>query len=130
MKTFSAQVIFLTIMLLVVLFLAAILPPHWKNVDGFQSYTSSTSTDFKPMDTLNTNIMGEEQPCVNTVGGLHCKGGDDATVGQIDKFYGFPSDMNCQASGLTKSNGNVCLDNVTTQLLTSRGGNFSWSEYK
>jgi hypothetical protein len=34
-----------------------------------------------------------------------------------------PSDVQCQASGLTKSGGNVCLDETTSKLITTRGGN-------
>ena len=136
--TFSGQVIFLSILVAIVLILAALLPPKFQNVEGFSGARSSrmlnySAVDGSAIDTFNNNSLtnGGENPkqsCVRTVGGLHCNGGDDATVGKIDRFYGLPSDSSCAGSSLTKGNGNICLDDSTHKLLTSRGGNVTWGD--
>jgi hypothetical protein len=41
----------------------------------------------------------------------------------IDAYYSAQSDMSCEGSGLTKGRGNLCLDKLQHQLLTTRGGN-------
>lgn len=41
----------------------------------------------------------------------------------IDTYYSAQSDMSCEGSGLTKGQGNLCLDKLQKQLLTTRGGN-------
>jgi len=127
-KTFSGQVIFLSVMFLVVLILAALLPFQWTSkIDGFtpsSKMVNYASVGGQPVDTLNNHLLSTDASCTRTIGGLHCNGGDNASVGGIDVFYGLSSDMSCGPSNLTKSGGNVCLDPTTTQLLTSRGGNF------
>jgi hypothetical protein len=116
---FSFQIVFLISMVIAVLILAALISPIWSPVEGYTSYVDYASLNGK------TQIGSSLTPtdCTQTVGGLHCDGGDDATVGQLDRFYGLPSDVQCQASGLTKSGGNVCLDETTSKLITTRGGN-------
>jgi hypothetical protein len=136
--TFSGQVIFLIILVAIVLILAALLPPKMQNVEGFSGVRSSkmlsySAVDGSAIDTFNNNSLSNggqnpNQSCVRTIGGLHCNGGDDATVGQIDRFYSLPSDTSCAGSSLTKGNGNICLDDSTKQLLTSRGGNVTWGD--
>jgi len=137
--TFSGQVVFLTILVAIVLILAALLPPRLQKIEGFSSggarsrMLTYSAIDGQAMDTFNNNALtnnGENptQTCVRTIGGLHCNGGDDATVGKIDPFYGLPSDSLCAGSSLTKGNGNICLDETTQQLLTSRGGNVTWGD--
>jgi len=50
--------------------------------------------------------------------------GDDKP---IDKFSGTRGDINCDgiSSGLTNSKGGLCLNDIQTQLLRTRGGNAS-----
>ena len=134
--TFSGQVIFLIILVVIVVILAALLPPRMKNVEGFSGARSSrmlnyASVDGRPIDSFNNNNLqygGEnaKKSCVRAAGGLYCNGGDDATLGKIDKFYSMKSDTSCPGSGLSKGNGNICLDKTTKGLLTSRGGNVTW----
>jgi hypothetical protein len=122
MKTFSAQVIFLIVLVLVVLFLASILPPR---VDGFVSYSDLAGNSVDTSHVTATASVPTTTECQQTFDGLHCGiEKDSKSVGDLDPFYGFKSDMHCQHSGLMKSNGNVCLDDNTYHLLTTRGGNY------
>jgi hypothetical protein len=127
---FTGQVFFLIGLIVVVLLLAALLPPQLMAVDGFTGRTVDyASLNEKPLDTLNQNTLaGAAAPCVQTMGGLHCNGGDDAGLGAIDSFYGLPSSTTCSGSGLTRSGGNVCLDKTTSHLMTTRGGNITWGD--
>lgn len=123
--------LFLIIFLVVIVGLSSILPPFFINVEGFYSIPYSTYDGAKPIDTYVSNLLTQtkETQCqqfagkkLNDVNGLFC---NSTYTGGIDQFYGLSSSPTCQGSGLTKSNGNLCLDDKTYNLLTTRGGNLS-----
>jgi hypothetical protein len=104
-------------------FLSAVLPPL--HLEGFRSTTYSTYSDNKSIDSGISHLIDptKETQCKKIFGfdGLFCN--PESTNGGIDVMYGLPSNSTCPGSGLTKSNGNLCLDKKTLDLMTSRGGN-------
>lgn len=44
---------------------------------------------------------------------------------RIDPFFGVKSSQECQGSGYTKGNGNICLTDSLKKDLTTRGGNIT-----
>jgi hypothetical protein len=150
MKFLSAGAIFLILFLVIIVFLSAVLPANvlsWldleggfkksvspfsfgSNKEGFTTTTTySTYLDNKPIDSGISNLIdpSKEKDCKKIKGfnGLFCN--PTELNGGLDVFYGLPSNSTCEGSGLTKSNGNVCLDKASYNLLTTRGGNSTGS---
>jgi hypothetical protein len=93
--------------------------------EGFESplkYTDATT--YQATDTLVNNLLQpSNQTCKKVIGmnGLFCQPFVADNI--IDPLFGTESSTTCAGSGLTKSNGNVCLNDKQYKLLTTRGGN-------
>jgi hypothetical protein len=128
MKYLSPNAKFLIIFLIIIVLLSAILHPfliRYGLVEGFHSTTYSTYSNNQSIDSGVSLLVDptKETQCKKIFGfdGLFCN--PDSIKGGLDVFYGLPSNSTCPGSGLTKSNGNVCLNNDAYNLLTTRGGN-------
>jgi hypothetical protein len=135
MKYLSPNAIFLIVFLLVIVFLSAVLPPFFIQLEGFdmignlfkkkeEGFTEySTNSEHKPLDSRGSQMIGGyTSECSKIFGfdGLFCQ---PSANKELDVMYNLPSNNTCESSGLTKSNGNVCLDKEAHRLLTTRGGN-------
>lgn len=128
MKYLSPNATFLIIFLVLIVFLSAILQPfllQYGLMEGFRSTTYSTYSNNQSIDSGVSLLIdpSKESQCKKIFGfdGLFCN--PESTKGGIDVFYGLPSNSTCPGSGLTKSNGNICLNTDSYNLLTTRGGN-------
>lgn len=125
MKYLSTHALFLIAFLVIIVLLSAILPPlHIEGLRGM-STNYSTYVDNQPIDSGVSLLIdpNKERDCKKIYGfdGLYCN--PKNLNSGIDILYGLPSNSTCAGSGLTKSNGNVCLDSTSLKLLTTRGGN-------
>jgi len=132
MRFLSSGATFLILFLIVIVFLSAVLPPFFINIESpipwieaFRSTPYSTYDENQDIDSRVSNLIDptKERQCKKIYGfdGLYCN--PDSLNGGIDVFYGLKSNTSCAGSGLIKSNGNLCLDKASYDLLTSRGGN-------
>jgi len=97
----------------------------------YSSYPTNEAIDSKKtmlIDTSSSSTSTKPQ-CGKVWGlnGLFCT--PDVADKLIDVFYSAKSDMNCAGTGLTKGQGNLCLDKVQQSLLSSRGGNADTLDY-
>jgi hypothetical protein len=93
--------------------------------EGFHSLNYSTVQGNKPIDSGISMLIDQNngKQCKKIFGfdGLFCA--PDSLNNGIDPFYGLSSSSTCAGSGLTKTGGNLCLNDTTYGLLTTRGGN-------
>lgn len=98
-----------------------------KHTLEYSSYPNNDSIDTKKTMLIDAsaNKTSDKPQCGKIWGlnGIFCT--PYIADNLIDVFYSAKSDMNCTGSGLTKGQGNLCLDKVQQTLLTSRGGNAS-----
>jgi hypothetical protein len=130
MKYLSAGALFLISTLVIIVFLSAVLPPKMPWAEGFATAPYSTFSANQPIDSGISYLIDptKEKECKKIYGfdGLFCN--PESGNKGIDVFYGLPSNSTClTGSGLTKSNGNLCLDGAAFKLLTTRGGNATGS---
>ena len=85
----------------------------------------STYPEGQALDSDLSKIIDEAKvpKCGKVWGfnGVFCE--PEVSDTMIDALYSAQSDMSCEGSGLTKGRGNLCLDKVQRDLLTTRGGN-------
>jgi len=136
MKYLSPNATFLIVFLLVIVFLSAVLPPFFLQLEGFGMMENifrkkegfsrmeySTYSGNQALDSHQSQtIGGNTSECSKIFGfdGLFCQPSSNK---ELDVMYNLPSNGTCEGSGLTKSNGNICLDKEAHRLLTTRGGN-------
>ena len=100
--------------------------PYRENYQNIKPLTYSTAKENKPLD-VYINMMENQSPvdCKKVMGmnGLFCKPYVADNI--IDPMFGIDSSVDCAGSGLTKSKGNICLNQAQNTLLTTRGGNAS-----
>ena len=88
---------------------------------NYSSYPDNLPIDTKIPFLIDENKRKETKK--NKVWGFQGLFESADTNEFIDPFYKAKSDNTCEGSGLTKENGNLCLDNTQRKLLTTRGGN-------
>lgn len=84
----------------------------------------STTKDNSALDTYIDMMRTQSNvECKRVMGfdGLFCKPYVADAI--IDPLFAVDSSPTCAGSGLTKGNGNICLNPTQFQLLTTRGGN-------
>jgi hypothetical protein len=127
MKFLSPNATFLIVFLVGVLFLSAVFPYQFANLEGFTSTGYTSYTDDKPMDSNISMLLNPttDTQCKKIYGfdGLFCSPAAPNT--EIDPFHPLKSGSTCSGLGLTKAGGSVCLDENTLNLLHTRGGNSS-----
>jgi hypothetical protein len=74
--------------------------------------------DYNPKKTPSKKVFGFD--------GLYNDPQGDET--KLDYFSDAKGDLACQGSGLTNSQGSLCLDATMTRLLSTRGGNAKGGE--
>ena len=93
--------------------------PNKRNIE-YSAYPEGQPLDSglsKMIDKAQTPQCGK----VWGFNGVFCE--PEVSDTMIDAFYSASSDESCEGSGLTKGRGNLCLDKLQRQLLTTRGGN-------
>jgi hypothetical protein len=99
MRFLSAGAVFLILFLIVIVFLSAVLPPFFVNlessnswVEAFRSTPYSTYDGNQAIDSRVSNLIDptKETQCKKIYGfdGLYCN--PESLNGGIDVFYGFP----------------------------------------
>lgn len=98
----------------------------WEGFKGgveYSTYPANENTDTYTGALLDQEKANVECKRVWGYNGLFCS--PETGDKPIDPFFNSGSSMNCEGSGLTKSSGNVCLNEQQRRLLTTRGGNAS-----
>lgn len=98
----------------------------WEGFKGgvdYSAYPSQTDTDAYTGALIDQDKANVECKRVWGYNGLFCN--PETADKLIDPFFNSGSSMNCEGSGITKSSGNVCLNEQQRRLLTTRGGNAS-----
>lgn len=90
--------------------------------EGFSSISHKETTapmnDYNPKKTPSKKVFGFDG-LYNDPEGVETK---------LDYFSDAKGDLACQGSGLTNSQGSLCLDATMTRLLSTRGGNAKGGE--
>lgn len=101
----------------------------YSNYEGFSGlkpieYTSQKeNAAMDSYTSLLTNGFNGECKKVDGFDGLYCK--PYVADAKIDIYSGTSGSLSCKDSGLTNSQGGLCLDANQKKLLTTRGGNAS-----
>lgn len=100
----------------------------YENKEGFQGQQMHYSSfpKHENLDNYTGLVFGSNSKLdckrVDGYDGIFCTPATALTT-KIDPLGGSLSNMNCEGSGLQKSNGNVCMNAEQRRLLTTRGGN-------
>ena len=84
----------------------------------------TTNNDHKALDSYSSYLISnQEVDCKKVWGfdGLYCK--PYVADNKLDVFSEAEGKKDCKGVGLTNSLGNLCLNDVQKNLLTTRGGN-------
>lgn len=102
--------------------------------EGFQGVNPleyTTNSDHKAMDSYTSFLIGNQSvDCKKVWGfdGLYCK--PYVADNKLDVFSEAEGKKDCKGVGLTNSLGNLCLNEVQKNLLSTRGGNSTGKDFE
>jgi len=97
--------------------------------EGFHGISHDHAENANVVSNVTTAPHNQQKtPCKKVFGfdGLYCD--PQAPETKLDYFSDAKGDLACQGSGLTNSQGSLCLDATMTRLLSTRGGNAQGGE--
>ena len=96
----------------------------YEGFQGVKPLEYTTNNDHKSMDSYTSYLItNQEVDCKKVWGfdGLYCK--PYVADNKLDVFSEAEGKKDCKGVGLTNSLGNLCLNDVQKNLLSTRGGN-------
>ena len=96
----------------------------YEGFQGIKPLEYTTNNEHKSMDSYTSFLINNQSvECKKVCGfdGLYCK--PYVAGNKLDVFSDAEGKKDCQGVGLTNSLGNLCLNDVQKNLLTTRGGN-------
>jgi hypothetical protein len=96
----------------------------YEGFQGIKPLEYTTSGENKSIDSYSSFLISNQSvDCKKVCGfdGLYCK--PYVAGNKLDVFSDAEGKKDCQGVGLTNSLGNLCLNDVQKNLLTTRGGN-------
>lgn len=103
----------------------------YEGFQGVKPLEYTTNNDHKAMDSYTSFLISNQGvDCKKVWGfdGLYCK--PYVADNKLDVFSEAEGKKDCKGVGLTNSLGNLCLNDVQKNLLSTRGGNSTGKDFE